>query len=178
MLKYCFIKDEEKGLVQIGVGCSDEYYEEIGMKQRAVEQSEIDGLWYLSYLCPHYTEQEKFEIAKENKYSEALNGATLFINNNAFYQFNKDNSIEATDGNIGKFTAYALGFSTGAYQKVYWTSHEDNVLELNANDVQNILTGLGAIQSDVWNVQFVAYKNAIEQAQTLEEIKNIKIDYR
>ena len=29
MIKYCFIKDEETGLVQLGAGCSDEYYEAI-----------------------------------------------------------------------------------------------------------------------------------------------------
>lgn len=177
MIKYCKILDEETGLVQIGVGCSDEYYKEIGMKQRDIEQSEIDFEWYLTTKCPHYTEEEKFNIAKENKYSEALYGANDFINSSALFKFDENNSIEATDGNIGKFTAYALGFSTGAYEKVHWTSHEDNVLELSAEDVQTILEGLGAIQSDIWNVQFVAYKNAIQSAKTVEEIERIKINY-
>ena len=70
MIKYCFIKDEESGLVQLGAGCSDEYYEAIGMKQRDVEQSEKDYQWYLTEKCPHYTEEEKFEIAKQNKIAE------------------------------------------------------------------------------------------------------------
>ena len=43
MIKYCFITDEQTGLVQLGVGCPDEYYEEIGMKKRDVEQSEKNG---------------------------------------------------------------------------------------------------------------------------------------
>ena len=55
MLKYCFIKDKKTGLVQIGVGCPDEYYIEIGMEQRDVEQSEVDFQWYLTEKCPQIT---------------------------------------------------------------------------------------------------------------------------
>lgn len=65
MLKYCFIKDEETGLVQLGVGCPDEYYIEIGMQQRDVTQSEKDYQWYLTELCPHYTEEEKEQMERE-----------------------------------------------------------------------------------------------------------------
>ncbi len=65
MIKYCFIKDEETGLVQIGVGCPDEYYIEIGMEQRDVERSEKDEKWYLKDKCPHYTEEEIEEMERE-----------------------------------------------------------------------------------------------------------------
>lgn len=177
MIKYCFILDDNTGLVQLGVGCDDEYYKEIGMKQRDVEQSEVDLKWYLTPKCPHYTEEEKLNIAKENKYYEALNGANQFLSGEACFEFDENNSIEATDGNIAKFTAYAVGFSSGQLDKVYWTSKEDNVIELYADDVQNILINLGSIQSDVWNVQFVAYKTAIDNASTVEEVERIIINY-
>lgn len=127
-------------------------------------------------LNPDYPEIALLE-AKEAKYNEALTGAKDFIENEASYQFDENNSIEATDGNIGKMTAYALGFQTGTIEVVYWTSKEDNVLALNAEDVLRILTGLGEIQGNVWNVQFVAYKTAIENAQTAEEVEAIEIDY-
>lgn len=65
MIKYCFITNEETGIVQLGAGCSDEYYIEIGMEQRDVEQSEKDGRWYLKDKCPHYTEEEKEEMERE-----------------------------------------------------------------------------------------------------------------
>ena len=121
--------------------------------------------------------EKQLNDAKNKKYQEALSKAKLFIDNGAVYQFDENNSIEATDGNIGKMTAYALAFQSGAVDKVYWTSKEDNVLELNANDILTILTGLGEIQSVVWNLKFVSYKNAIEQAATVEEVKAIEIDY-
>lgn len=65
MLKYCFILDEETGLVQLGAGCDEAYYIEIGMQLRDVEQSEIDDAWYLSEKCPHYSEEEKEQIEKD-----------------------------------------------------------------------------------------------------------------
>ena len=42
VMKYCEIIDEKTGLVMLGAGCSDEYYEEIGMVKRDVKQSDID----------------------------------------------------------------------------------------------------------------------------------------
>lgn len=65
MKKYCFILDEEKGLVQLGAECSDMYYEEIGMKKRDVKQSDIDFQWYLSEKCPMKTEEQKEKEKQE-----------------------------------------------------------------------------------------------------------------
>lgn len=121
--------------------------------------------------------EKQLNDAKNKKYQEALTKAKLFIDNGAVYQYDENNSIEATDGNIGKMTAYALAFQTGTVEKVYWTSKEDNVLELDAEDILTILTGLGTIQSNVWNVKFVSYKTAIEQSATVDEVENIVIDY-
>lgn len=120
---------------------------------------------------------EELQKAKNAKYNEALVGAKNYIENEAVYQYDENNSIEATDGNIGKMTAYALGFQTGTIQSVSWTSKEDNVLILNAEDVLRILEGLGSIQAIVWNIKFVAYKNAIENAETIEEVQAITINY-
>lgn len=65
MIKYCLILDEQTGLVQLGAGCDDEFYKSIGMKQRDVEQSEIDNLYYLKNKCPHYTPEEEEEIERQ-----------------------------------------------------------------------------------------------------------------
>lgn len=61
MLKYCKIINEETGLVQIGVGCPDEYYIEIGMEKRNVKQSDVDGEWYLYDKCPVKPEPTPFD---------------------------------------------------------------------------------------------------------------------
>ena len=177
MIRYCFIESESTGLVQLGVGCSDEYYESIGMEKRNVDQSEVDGQWYLKNKCPHYTEEEKLSIAKNKKYEEALDSATAYIEYESAFKFDENNSIEATDGNIGKFTAYALAFQSGLVEQVEWTSKEDNVITLTADNILAILVGLGEIQAQVWNVQFVNYKNQIEEATTVEDVESIEINY-
>ena len=115
--------------------------------------------------------------AKENKYTEALHKANEYLSGVACYQFDDNNSIEATDGNIGKFTAYALALQSGLSETVTWTTKEDNVITLELNDVITILTGLGAVQAAVWNVKFITYKALIEEADTIEEVNNIIINY-
>ena len=73
MQKYCKILDDKTGLVQIGVGCPDEYYIEIGMEVRDVQQSDIDGEWYLTDKCPMKpipTKEEEAEQAKQARIAE------------------------------------------------------------------------------------------------------------
>lgn len=65
VMKYCKIVDEKTGLVMLGAGCSDEYYEEIGMVKRDVKQSDIDYEWYLTARCPMKTEAQKEREEKE-----------------------------------------------------------------------------------------------------------------
>lgn len=79
VMKYCFIKDEETGLVQLGAGCSDEYYEEIGMVQRDVQQSDIDFQWYLSELCPMKTPEQKEQEEKERIANLSLTKREVFL---------------------------------------------------------------------------------------------------
>lgn len=70
MKKYCFVLNKETGLVQLGIGCKDEYYIEIGMELRDVDQSDIDYQWYLSELCPHKSEEEKEKELHDRKVEE------------------------------------------------------------------------------------------------------------
>ncbi len=64
-----FVSDiQENGLCrQVGLGTNAEFYKSIGMVERDVEQSEIDGQWYLSEKCPHLTPEERDAKAKESE---------------------------------------------------------------------------------------------------------------
>ena len=62
---YCKVLDENTGEVQLGAGCDDEFYIEIGMEKRDVELSEIDEKWYLAEKCPHYTPEEQEQIEQD-----------------------------------------------------------------------------------------------------------------
>ena len=51
MKKYAMIINEETKEVEVGVGCPDEYYVEIGMTEMEVEQA-YNGLWYVAGYAP------------------------------------------------------------------------------------------------------------------------------
>lgn len=59
MIKYCKIINNEKGLVEIGTGTNANFYKSIGMTQLDVQQSDIDGAWYLTDKCPMKTDEQK-----------------------------------------------------------------------------------------------------------------------
>ena len=58
MKKYAKIIDSKTYEVQLGVGCSDEYYQEIGMTLMEVEQA-YNGLWYVAGKAPQESQAEK-----------------------------------------------------------------------------------------------------------------------
>lgn len=58
MKKYAKVIDNKTKEVQIGVGCTDEYYIEIGMVLMDVEQA-YNGLWYKSGYAPTESEELK-----------------------------------------------------------------------------------------------------------------------
>lgn len=129
------------------------------------------------------TEEEKLATAKQDKYNEALFKAKNYLDNgDAVYEFVLDDEayhIEATDSNISKtgLKAIMLIQAQDPNLKDVWNTKEDINIYLNAEQFKEISLGLGAIQSQVWTVRFPYYLNLIEQAETLEEINSIYIDY-
>lgn len=131
--------------------------------------------------------------AKAAKYKEANEGARAYLESGeALYELVLPSPqpspggegagwhIEATDGNIGKLSAYALGFITGqlgAGDVVYWNTKEDETIALTQEQLGNALAGLGAVQAEVWNVKFPAYLARIEACTTADEVRGIVVDY-
>ena len=180
MIKYSKVIDNVTGLCEVGLGTNTEFYKSIGMTEQDVEQSDIDFNWYLKDKCPHKSDEQKLQEAKENKYNEANVKAREYLDGEALFEFEEGKHIEATDGNIGKFTAYALAYVTGQLQPtdtVVWNTKEDETVELNQEQVSNILTGLGQVQAYVWAVQYNVYVEAIKEATTVEEVEAIEIVY-
>lgn len=176
MKKYCKILDENTGLVQLGAGCSDEYYKSIGMKLRNVEQSEIDGLYYISTKCPHYTDAEKFEIAKADKYAENDFKAsearyskefTITVQNKVCVFDTK----QTTQADL--LTAFAV-CSTGATYDG-WVTNNGVELDLTLEDVA-LISATFKGKSNVYG-KWNEYKQAIDDAKTVAEIEAIVIDY-
>lgn len=149
--------------------CPDKYIAgEIEIEGKTVPYPVID---------PDY-EEKKLAKAKTAKYEEAKTKAYLYLESGeALYEFEEGKHIEATDGNIGKFTAYALGFMAGSTSPVVWSTKEDETVMLDAEQVTDILQGLGAVQAQVWTVKFTDYISAVQEAQTAAEVEAIEINY-
>lgn len=176
MQKYCKILDDKTGLVQLGAGCSDEYYKSIGMKLRNVEQSEIDDLWYLSAKCPHYTDAEKFEIAKADKYAENDFKASEARYNQEFTLTLQDkiclfDTTEQTQRDL--LTAFAV-CSTGATYDG-WVTNNGVELDLTIEDVA-LISATFKEKSNVYG-KWNEYKQAIDSAETIADVEGIIINY-
>lgn len=176
MQKYCKIIDDKTGLVQLGAGCSDNYYKSIGMKLRNVEQSEIDKLWYLSAKCPHYTDAEKFEIAKANKYAENDFKASEARYNKEF-TITVQNKVcvfdtkQTTQADL--LTAFAV-CSTGATYDG-WITNNGVELDLTLEDVA-LISQVFKEKSNIYG-KWNEYKQAIDNAETIADIEEIVINY-
>lgn len=171
MLKYCFIKDEKTGLVQLGVGCPDEYYIEIGMKQRDVEQSEIDYQWYLTEKCPHYTDKQKLENAKNTKTQdndllrdEALNRGVTY--NNILFDSDTDQ----------KANILGAVLQMSDTDSIPWFGMNNDSLVCTKQDLLNIGGLITALHSFCWTKN-AEIKEQIKKAETIEEVENIEVDY-
>lgn len=81
MKKYAKIKNEETKEVQVGVGCSDEYYQEIGMTLMNVEKA-YNSLYYVEGYAPQEPELTKEEISqrREHEYQSFVDPITSHIN--------------------------------------------------------------------------------------------------
>lgn len=78
--RYAKVINEDTKQVQVGVGCSDEYYEEIGMTKMDVEQA-YNGFWYVAGYAPKEPKPTPEEI-KERRIAELkaqLNGTDYKI---------------------------------------------------------------------------------------------------
>ena len=59
MILYAKIKNEETGLCTVGTGTNNAFYRSMGMQPLDVQQSDVDGFWYLKDKCPMKTDEEK-----------------------------------------------------------------------------------------------------------------------
>ena len=125
---------------------------------------------------PEYLAQQ-LEVKRAEKLEECTQKAYDFIQNKALFEKSPTQHIEATDGNIGKFSAFMAGFNGGMIESVPWSTYENENITLNFGEAMTVLQGLLEVQADVWTVKHNAFIVQINNAQTIEELNAIAIDY-
>lgn len=176
MLKYCQIINSGTGLVSIGEGTNTDFYESIGMIERDVEQSDVDGNWYLAEKCPHKSDEEKLNEAKQAKYNEALQKANEYQQNGSVEH--KNCVFEMSDSNRKNLSDTEEALKLMGEVETTWLDKDDNYVTLTVEDIQYIRLNLilAAIQQ-LWIVKYPRYKELIATAQTVEEVEAIEINY-
>lgn len=137
MKKYAKIKDKNTKAVFVGIGTNTAFYDSIGMTLMEVEQSEVDGQWYVAGYAPMKSSAEKQKEAIEAAYQ-------LFDSNvekrlNDFAATRRYASIYtasgARDSQIEKYAA------EGAYCFKMWGETYAKCEELLAEYMPDVLAG-------------------------------------
>lgn len=176
MIKYAKVINEELGLVEVGLGTNTNFYVKIGMTEMDVDLSDIDNQWYLSEKCPHKSDIEKLQEAKQNKYKENDDKAEQSRTSKEFIIIIQDKEClfdTKPQTQIDLLTAFAVCSQGLTYDG--WVTNNGVILNLTLEDLINISNKFKEL-SDVyplWNY----YRKAIEDAKTVKEVEDIVIDY-
>ena len=79
MIKYAKVVNQETGLCEVGLGTNSQFYKSIGMTPLDVQQSDIDGSWYLIDKCPMKTDEQKELEEKERIAKLSLTKREVFL---------------------------------------------------------------------------------------------------
>lgn len=176
MFKYVKFDGNSGLCTEVGTGTNTDFYKSIGMVRKDVEQSEVDGQWYLSSKCPHYTEEEKLNKAKVEKLVELTSISSKF-----------DNQLVNTDMIIKS----SLGFSSNADLRSQLNIHR--LINIGSEPVSfviadNTTVDLSIAQLNILiseceaNMQYLfelkqSYKKQIADATTKEALDAINLQF-
>lgn len=187
---YKYVKfDENSGLcTEVGTGTNTEFYKSVGMVRKDVEQSEVDGQWYLTAKCPHYTDEEKLEKAKADKLADLDSIASQYD------QYKCDTMYITSSVNGLRFNADIRSQTNiqgllGTLQNdatVTYKDYDNNFVQLNATQLttiynecitngQNLYTQKWSYQAKIGACTSIDEVNAIEIAFEMLDFSKIQI---
>ena len=122
------------------------------------------------------TDPAMLEDTKEKKYQECLEKAYIFQQNGVVEY--KNCEFEMSDSNRKNLSDTEEALKLMGQESTIWNDKEDNLVELTLEDIQYIRLNLilARIQK-LWIEQYPAYKQEIAEAETIEEVESIEIDY-
>ena len=117
-------------------------------------------------------EQARFEKQAENT-TKAKNAVE-----NGYVTF-KDAQFETNAQTVGDLTATMLMLQAQQDPNaIYmWLSKDDQVVELTIEDFGTLGGLIAEYKNTIWQEKYITYKTQIEQAQTVDEVNNINLDY-
>lgn len=118
---------------------------------------------------------DKFEKAKNEKFAENIQKAKQAIEN-GFVIF-KNAEFETNAQTVGDLTATMLLMQASEMETYTWLSKDDKEVELTIEDFGTLGGLIAQFKGDIWQNKYVGFKAAIEQAETIEKLDEIIINY-
>ena len=171
MFKYAKVVNHETGICEVALSDNIDFYKSIGMTGLDVEISDIDGQWYLAELCPHKTDEQKLQEAKEQKIIENDTARDEALNQGVTY---KDVLFDSDTDQ--KVNLLAMVSTMTGEETMYWYGKNNTPLLCAKEDLINIGGLITQLHAFCWNKN-AEIKQAIAEAQTIEEVNEIDTHY-
>ena len=123
------------------------------------------------------SDEETLEQTRFGKQAENTTKAKNAVENG--YVTFKDAQFETNAQTVGDLTATMLMLQAQQDPNaIYmWLSKDDKVVELTLEDFGTLGGLIAEYKNTIWQEKYIAYKTQIEQAQTVDAVNNINLDY-
>ena len=124
-----------------------------------------------------YFEEKELEKQKDRKLAENTTKAKQAVEDG--YVTFKDAQFETNAQTVGDLTATMLMLQAQQDPNAtyLWLSKDDKVVELTLEDFGTLGGLIAEYKNTIWQEKYIAYKTQIEQAQTVDAVNNINLDY-
>lgn len=174
---YKYVKFDEKTgkCSQVGEGTNEKFYQSIGMVYTDVEQSEIDGQWYLKDLCPHYSDEEKLNNAKTAKLAQlkaisqryTINDCDeMYLTSSLGYAINADKT--AQDNIRGLIEAHE------ETDLIKYKLYDNSFKDVTIADLKIMLKECAQNGENLYTQKFL-YQSKINDCTSIDEVNAIEI---
>ncbi len=130
---------------------------------------------YVSINGAYLLESEALEIIKSDKQKENT-ALAKFAVENGYVDF-KGAQFETNAQTVGDLTASMLLVQQAGLESYSWLTKDDKVVELTLEDFGTLGGLIAQYKAGVWNGKYLSNKAQIENAETLEELEDIELDY-
>ena len=123
------------------------------------------------------SDEETLEQARFGKQAENTTKAKQAIEDG--YVTFKEAQFETNAQTVGDLTATMLMLQAQQDPNaIYmWLSKDDQVVELTLEDFGTLGGLIAEYKNTIWQEKYITYKTQIEQAQTVDAVNNIDLDY-
>lgn len=130
---------------------------------------------YILHNGQYLTESEVLPEIKVQKQEENTRLAKLAVENG--HVVFKNAEFETNAQTVGDLTATMLLMQAGGIETYSWLSKDDQAVELTTEDFGTLGALIAEYKNTIWQEKYIAYKTAIEQAETIEAVNAIVIEY-